>query len=87
MKDMRIKSLDGYFDRDTKVSIEFVDADAFDDGRMERIIALYGNYYVRKISPIWDAGAQVAKLRIIAKTPAKVGRPRKKVCGNGCKRG
>ncbi|MDO5399156.1 MAG: hypothetical protein Q4G33_14660 [bacterium] len=74
---MRIKELDKCFDRDTKATIEFTDTPAFDDGSMERIIAIYGDYHIHEISPVWDAVSQVAKLRITAATPARRGRPRK----------
>ena len=75
---MRIKELDKCFDRDTKATIDFIDTPASDDGTMGRIIAIYGDYHVHKISPVWDVVSQVAKLKIIAVTPAKRGRPRKK---------
>lgn len=74
---MRVKEILKYIDKDTQINLVVPDTEASDWGRMWNIAAVYGDYHIRHISPIWDVVAQTPKLKIVVASPAKHGRPKK----------
>lgn len=68
---MRIIELRNRFDWDTEVIIDFADMPASDNGTIQRITSIYGDYRVQRMSIVQDAASQVAKLKIIATAPPR----------------
>lgn len=75
---MRVTDLDRHFKRQTTVAIRILDTGEIYIGTMEYIMAKYEEYRVCQILPWENKNTHKHNLLIVAETPVKVGRPRKK---------